>query len=157
MARMLLLVHQPANARLLQHWLSLRYDVQVGTDATALGNSFDLAIVDGQTLDRLLSMIRARRLAEEPLFLPFMLITARRDVGLVTRHLWRTVDELLIRPVQKLELQARVEVLLRARDLSRQRYHILRSAGEGILQVGGNGRILWANPAAARMNGEPAS
>ena len=36
----------------------------------------------------------------------------------MTRHLWRTIDEVVLRPIEKVELQARTEVLLRARGLS---------------------------------------
>jgi signal transduction histidine kinase len=39
-------------------------------------------------------------------------------VDVVTRHLWHTIDEVVLRPVEKVELQARVEILLRARQLS---------------------------------------
>jgi signal transduction histidine kinase len=55
---------------------------------------------------------------EEPLFLPVLLLTSRQGVDLVTRHLWRTIDEVVLRPIEKVELQARVEILLRARQLS---------------------------------------
>ncbi|MEH1841772.1 MAG: ATP-binding protein [Nostoc sp.] len=39
---------------------------------------------------------------------------------LLTRHLWQTIDELITKPIEKLELQARVEMLLRSRRLSLQ-------------------------------------
>jgi signal transduction histidine kinase len=50
--------------------------------------------------------------------LPVLLLTSRQGVDLVTRHLWRTIDEVVLRPIEKVELQARVEILLRARRLS---------------------------------------
>jgi DNA-binding response OmpR family regulator len=47
-----------------------------------------------------------------------LLLTSRQGVDLVTRHLWRTIDEVVLWPIEKVELQARVEVLLRTRQLS---------------------------------------
>lgn len=63
---------------------------------------------------------KQKKQAEQPVFLPFLLITSQRDVKLITRHLWQSVDELIVRPIEKLELQARVEILLRSRLLSLQ-------------------------------------
>src|SRR4028118_549132 len=37
---------------------------------------------------------------------------------MITRHVWRSVDELIVAPVEKAELRARVEIMLRARSLS---------------------------------------
>jgi signal transduction histidine kinase len=59
-----------------------------------------------------------RKQVDEPLFLPVLLLTSRQGADLVTRHLWRTIDEVVLRPIEKVELQARVEILLRARRLS---------------------------------------
>ncbi len=118
MGRILLLLEQRENSRLLQEYLGDQYEV-VGGDRSALDGPFDLGILDGPGL-RCCSeeALLHRREIEKPVFLPFLLITTRRDMGLATRHLWRTVDELVIAPIQKIELQARVEVLLRARRLS---------------------------------------
>jgi two-component system, OmpR family, sensor histidine kinase KdpD len=44
-----------------------------------------------------------------------LFITSREAVRMVTRHLWRSVDEIIWSPIEKIELLARVEVLLRAR------------------------------------------
>ncbi len=61
-----------------------------------------------------------KRYEEEPLFLPFLLITTREDIGYATKHLWKVVDELIFMPIEKIELQARIEILLRARRYSIQ-------------------------------------
>jgi diguanylate cyclase (GGDEF)-like protein len=50
--------------------------------------------------------------------LPFLLVAARRNTASVTRHLWQTVDEIIWTPINHLELQTRVENLLRSRRLS---------------------------------------
>ena len=55
---------------------------------------------------------------EEPVLFPVLLATARQNVGLFTGPLFKLVDEVVLTPVEKVELIARVEMLLRARRLS---------------------------------------
>ncbi|MBW3656605.1 MAG: hypothetical protein KY444_10920, partial [Gemmatimonadetes bacterium] len=51
-------------------------------------------------------------------FLPVLLVTSRPGVKMITREVWRSVDELIVAPIERPELRARVEILLRARTLS---------------------------------------
>jgi signal transduction histidine kinase len=118
MSRILLLLDHRQNRRLLAEWLEQNHQVVVPETDWALQEAFDLAILDGLALDRLWEQVRARKQTEEPLFLPVLLLTSRQGVDLVTRHLWRTIDEVVLRPIEKVELQARAEILLRARGLS---------------------------------------
>ncbi|MCR4408119.1 MAG: ATP-binding protein [Anaerolineae bacterium] len=119
MNHILLLLDHKENRRLLAEWLGPKYQV-IPDGEQALDEPFDLGILDGPALDRLWEQVQARKEAEQPVFLPFLLVTARKDVRYVTCHLWRTVDELILTPLEKVELQARVEILLRARQLSLQ-------------------------------------
>ncbi|MCX7859613.1 MAG: PAS domain-containing protein [Chloroflexus sp.] len=114
----LLLVSNATNRALLHDWLHTHYHIVAGKSLTDLQQPFQLCIVDGPILDQYEAAIQERRSAAYPIFLPFLLITTRRDVQLHTRHLWRTIDELVISPIQKVELQARIEILLRARRLA---------------------------------------
>lgn len=118
MNRLLILLDNNRNRDLLSDWLGQRYNVIQPEQDTWFQTPFDVCLIDGPTLDRLGSAVQARKAEEEPAFLPVVLITSHREVELITRHLWRTVDELIRMPIEKLELQARVEVLLRARRLS---------------------------------------
>jgi DNA-binding response OmpR family regulator len=52
--------------------------------------------------------VRARREAEEPVFLPFLLLTRRRAGTMPTRYLGHLVDDVIIRPLNEKELHARV-------------------------------------------------
>ncbi|HEY9782621.1 MAG TPA: PAS domain S-box protein, partial [Leptolyngbyaceae cyanobacterium] len=132
-SRILVFLEQTENRRLLSQWLEIHYQVLVGEsqvqarDAVPLlDEPFDLCILDGVALDHLWEWVQARKKAEQPVFLPFLLITLQPDVKLITRHLWQSVDELISKPIEKLELQARVEILLRSRQMSLQ----LKSANE---------------------------
>src|SRR5205807_5107288 len=67
---------------------------------------------------------------DQTVYLPCLLVSARERVGLVTRHLWKSIDEVIHSPIDKVELQARMEVLLRAR----RQAVALRQAGERALR-----------------------
>ncbi len=125
--RILLLLDQKENRRLLSEWLTSRYEVIPDDSDEALCAPFDLCIIDGRALDRLLLRVRARKAAEHSVFLPILLVTSSRNgVGMVQRHLWKSVDESIASPIQKAELQARLEILLRARRLSCENAKLLR-------------------------------
>ena len=83
-----------------------------------LEGAFDLCVLDGRALDRLWERVRERKEHEQPIFLPVLLVTSRPGVKMITRHVWRTVDELIVTPIEKPELRARLEILLRVRSLS---------------------------------------
>jgi signal transduction histidine kinase len=118
MNRLLLLLDNKRNRGLLSDWLGQRYEIVKVEHDTPFDLPFDVCLIDGPALDRLESSLQARKAQEAPTFLPVVLITSHREVELITRHLWQTVDELIRVPIEKLELQARVEILLRARRLS---------------------------------------
>jgi signal transduction histidine kinase len=115
--RILLLMDQKENQELLAVELSHEHEVRIaGSDA--LDESFDLLVLDGRSLDRLWERVHERKAAEQPVLLPVLLVTSRPNVKMITRHLWRSVDELIITPIERPELRARIQVLLRARRLS---------------------------------------
>ena len=124
MTQILLLVEQKENRRLLLEWLAVYYEVLLPNSTENIdkilpfNQSFDMGIVDGLALKRHWQWIAAQKQAEGPVCLPFLLITSRSDVGMATRFIWQTIDDLIIAPIEKIELQARVEILLRSRQLS---------------------------------------
>jgi signal transduction histidine kinase len=117
-SRVLLLLDQRENRALLAQELADRHEVAASAADEALDGEFDLLVLDGRSLDRLWERVLRRKLREQPIFLPVLLVTSRPGVKMITRHVWRSVDELIVAPVEKAELRARVEVLLRARSLS---------------------------------------
>jgi signal transduction histidine kinase len=62
--------------------------------------------------------LETRRDEEQPGILPVLLVNQRPDIWAWTPNLWQFVDESITTPVSKIELQSRVEILLRARRIS---------------------------------------
>ncbi|MEG4395365.1 ATP-binding protein [Microcoleus sp. BROC3] len=124
MSQILLLVEQKENRRLLLEWLAVNYVVLLPTstneidDLSQFNQPFGMGIIDGLALKRHWQWVAEKKQAEHPVTLPFLLITSRSDVGMATQFLWQTVDDLILAPIEKIELQARVEILLRSRQLS---------------------------------------
>lgn len=118
MTRVLLLLDQKENQQLLASELGGHYEVVAGDGDASLEEPFDLCVVDGSSLDRLWGQVQRRKDREQPVFLPVLLVTSRPDVKMITRQVWRSVDELIITPIERPELRARMEILMRARSLS---------------------------------------
>ena len=116
--RILIQVKNKRDRRLLEDWLSSRYEILTANTEELLEERFELAVVDGPSLKQLRSMVRARRKAEEPVLLPFLLVTFRRLGRKPTRPLGRLVDDLIVRPLVETEVRARVANLLRMRRIS---------------------------------------
>src|SRR5205823_2628881 len=117
-SRILIQLRNKPDRDLVQETLSGSYEIILPAAEPALDELFDLAIIDGPNLKRLRSKVRARRKEAEPVFLPILLLSARRKGGRPARHLGRWVDDLILRPLHEDELQARVANLLRRRRLS---------------------------------------
>lgn len=122
MRKILILLQHKQNRYLLSQLLEeAGYEVfypSVDEDLIKLDKTFDLCILGSVALDKFGDWVETTKKAEEPVFLPFLLITSRSDVKMVTRHLWKTIDELIAQPIEKIELQVRIEALLQKRQLS---------------------------------------
>jgi diguanylate cyclase (GGDEF)-like protein len=119
MSRILLLTENKRNQRLLEELLSRNFEVVPSNEKKPLAEEkFDLAIIDGPCLKRLRSEVEARRKAEEPVILPFLLLSVRRVGTSPLRHLGKRVDDLIFRPLDRIEVNARVANLLRLREMS---------------------------------------
>jgi len=153
----LILLSDSESAGLLAEMLGRSRRITIGDSEAAIGGRFDLAVVDGPTLQRLWRRIAERKRSEAPALLPFLLLTTPQDVGLFARFLWTAVDELIQTPVQTPELLARVDVLLRVREASvRLRDHaeerfrqFFETDPAGKWVAAPDGRILLCNPALA--------
>lgn len=116
MPRILLLLQQRGNRQLLSNWLSRNYEVSIGASEQDLDQPFDLAILDTPMLHRLHAGLQLRKSSELPVYLPFLLITSRQGTGALASDVWDVLDELILAPIDPVELKARVEVLFRVRQ-----------------------------------------
>jgi len=116
----------------LEDWLSKTYHIVLPDQEQPLAGEFDLVIIDGISLKKLRSITRARRKAEAPVFLPFLLLTVQRRGSAPALHLGPVVDDLIVRPLHEKELQARVANLMRMRhwslDLKKEHDRVMKLA-----------------------------
>lgn len=120
-----------ANARLLRRLLSDRCrlqeeqspgDTDCRTSDTANGEDVDLIIVDNAGFKRCRDQILARRSRIAPLILPVLLVADSRiePHSRTTTELGHGADDILRIPTSQGELLARIDNLLRLRNLSRR-------------------------------------
>jgi diguanylate cyclase (GGDEF)-like protein len=118
MNKILLLIRNGPSRQAIESALSKAYEIVPEDAETPLQGDFDLAIIDGPTLKRMGRKIRARREAEESVFLPFLLLTVRRKGSIPVRTLGKLVDDVIVKPIHRDELRARIANLLHRRELS---------------------------------------
>src|SRR5690242_16736789 len=104
MDRVLLQVRKKKDRRRLEDWLARSCRLILPDPEHPLEGEFDLVIIDGPSLKELRPKVRRRRQAEEPVFLPFLLLTVRRRGSMPSRHLGSVVDDLIIRPLNEKEI-----------------------------------------------------
>jgi diguanylate cyclase (GGDEF)-like protein len=118
MEKILVLLEHRRNCEVLVDWLSRSYEVAQNGENEELAGLFDLALVDGSALERLQEKLRALKKQTAPIFLPVLLMTNRQNGAATARYLGREVDEVIGTPIDKAELQLRIENLLKMRRLS---------------------------------------
>ena len=128
MSRILLLLENTKNRDLLTTFLGLHHVIITTEEDMSLDVAFDLCLIDIAYLERMQKAIRARKSRENSVFLPIALVVARRDLDLTAQNLGHSVDEVILTPIEKVELQTRVETLLHTRQLSLE----LRTKNEDI-------------------------
>lgn len=119
-AHIVVLLANAENRRLLSETLADRYDVTTEIDRDVPGERgpFDLCIVDGISVRQYGAALERFRRTFEPVYLPVLLLADRRANDLHAARMWDVIDDVLFRPVERIELSARVQSLLRARSLS---------------------------------------
>lgn len=115
MLRILLLMENKKNSDLLATVLAVHYEIVQSDALDALDSLFDLCIIDGYVLHHAGERIQQRKQAEHPMFLPFLLLAVQKERETLKQY---SVDELMPIPIEKREVQMRVETLLRTRRLS---------------------------------------
>lgn len=172
-ARILLIVlGRKRDRQLLKSFLGRRFHAVVAQTDAELSPDYDLIVVDAQALKRTAKTLLALKRVAQPVFLPVLAVSSRREVSALKRHLGGAVDELLVAPVNRVELQARVSGLLRARRWSaagrrfgaapiarsEERYRtIIDIAEEGVWIIDTENRTAFVNDKIARMLGYSAA
>ena len=75
MDRVLLQISRKQDRRRLEDWLGKTYQLILPHPERPFEGEFDLVIIDGPSLKHSRQIVRLRRKAEEPAFLPFLLLT----------------------------------------------------------------------------------
>ncbi len=115
----MLLFSQKENIRILTEFLSPKFSVEACGGVDELGSCApDLIIADGVMMTKFSKALENYKAAQSPLALPILLETPRHDINMATSFLWKVADNLIFMPIEKIELLARIEVLLRNRELS---------------------------------------
>ncbi len=159
MAKILLFLGDKTKNRLLDGLLSKQYEVIPACSEVDLKTDFDLAIIDHDILRRFGERIKIRKEEESPVFLPFILVSTRKNMGRAVQHFSKTIDEIIVTPIEKNELYTRIRVLLRMRELSAEVHsrcqNIFDKVPFGLCRMSAEGYILEANLALAEMLGYP--
>lgn len=160
-ARILVVITSGNERRLLADWLGKVYQVEAPdpksypVSKAIFEQAFDLVILDGPALKTQENLIRLLREKEQEVFMPLLLVTSRQSVTHATENLWRLIDDILLKPIEKAELYARVEILMRARyyslKLQERYYGLAELAPVGILVIDRHGTIRYANEHAHRI------
>ncbi|MCF8025910.1 MAG: PAS domain S-box protein [Desulfobacteraceae bacterium] len=163
MDKILIIMDHRENRQLLQKRLEKHYTVFVvqgpvkNGDAVLKDDDYDLAVFDGPALDQHMGRIIEVKKGADPVFLPVLMVTTKKEVGYITRHLWHAVDELILSPIDSVELSARIEILLRARryslSLHRRLERMFECAPAGLFRAAPDGTIQDVNPAMVKIAG----
>ena len=120
-AHIVILMANLENRRLLSETLADRYRVTTELDpfVPADGDGpFDLCILDGASVQKFHGALSRIRRSFDPIYLPVLMLADRQRVDLRDGRLWELVDDIVFRPVERLELATRVQSMLRTRALS---------------------------------------
>ena len=122
MDRIVVLFSNRENRNLLAQVLVPHYDVAFALPPESDEDDLDVDVIilDGSSLVANAARIASERQQSEPVVVPVLLLSDRRSVGSLSKDLWRIVDDVVLRPLSKVEMRARVDSLVRARRLSQK-------------------------------------
>nr|BBH87447.1 hypothetical protein KTC_21980 [Thermosporothrix sp. COM3] len=119
MKRIGVLMESTRNRQMLLNWLSNAYQVHCLTEGELPTDEvFSLLLLDGSMLQRFWQQIRAYKEAAHPTCAPVALISSHPQTALLKARLWETIDDVIRIPLEKGELQARIENLIRLHQFS---------------------------------------
>lgn len=162
--RVLPLLADADNRRLLTEWVTDRYEVVTAEPASIHDAAFDLCIVDDQSLAAHRTALAERKEREAPAFLPYLLVTRSDDAETIASSVQEAVDDILTIPAAQAKLAWRVTNLLKQRHLScelrrlkeesEERFRLLfQAAPDPIVVVSSDKLVSKANEAFYRTFG----
>jgi signal transduction histidine kinase len=116
--KLLLLITDENNSRLLLGFLKQYYQLEIHQDFGSVNNSFDLCIIDQICVGTFWKELIDIKNREDSIFSPILLLTTNRQLTLSNHNLWRVIDDIINIPIEKGELLARLAILIRSRILS---------------------------------------
>ncbi len=166
------LVSDSGNRRVLTDWLADHESYRLAPgDSTVTETDCDLCIADQEGFESHRATLESAKSAAEPVLLPVLLLVSEWESDLVGQDrgevadnvLVSTVDEIVSTPIRQLELEWRMQALLRLRRQSlelaakQERLRVFRlaaeAAGHGIYITDADGRIEYTNPAFEEITG----
>jgi PAS domain S-box-containing protein len=167
-ARLLTLISNPGNRRVLEEWIEAKPGYGTCEDASALeAGAFDCCLLDCENLaDYEDALVRHKQAS--PIPLPVLLLVADSRIDGIRRELssahpdrWALVDGVLRTPMAEAELEMQVASLLRLRHQAqenlRQEEQLKRirdeHAGHGVIITDADGRIEYVNAAFETQSG----
>lgn len=118
MKRILLMVDNPGNRKVLNDFLGNKFELFVAKDDNAIFNDYDLCVLDASSFIRAKNLIHRKKDLHKPVFLPFILITAIDEFQSIASLSTHLIDELLLTPVKPDVMQTRIERMLEEQDNS---------------------------------------
>lgn len=118
MKRILLMVRNPGNRKILNDFLGNKFEILIAEDDNAIFNDYDLCLLDAPSFDRSKDLIQRKKELHKPVFLPFILIATIEEFQNIAGLSTHLTDELLLTPVQPDMMQTRIERMLEERDNS---------------------------------------
>ncbi len=91
------------------------YQAEKMKDCNGLTQDIDLIVLDGVCFSKFEIALRKWK-EKTPYFIPILLLTTNEYLNFITDNLFVIIDQILFLPVEKIELDATIKVLLRAHN-----------------------------------------
>ena len=166
------LVSDSGNERVLTEWLTAHNTYHLAdVDKPVTAGEFDLCIVDKGGLETFTDELRRAKSDAKPILLPVLLLVpeAREEIiqtdrGEIADNVFQAaIDEIVSLPIRQIELEWRIQALLRLRDQSLEltsktekltRFkQAVEASAHGIFITDSDRTIEYVNPAFEEMTG----
>lgn len=119
MDKILLAISNERNSALLSKALEKEHEVLELKDKSGWDTPFDLCIADERALERNYGTVLRIKEEQNPVLIPLLLITSHKQTAIHNEKYWKITDELLLAPIEPIELHMRIRILLRMRKFSK--------------------------------------